>query len=114
VRLRATIGAPMKYAERHGRRVIHPPTFPQKSKHSKCNLLLTGSDICVNLLKCPILGRIRLREAAELRVSVTMACGECKRRNYMTTKNKKTTPDRLEMKKYCSFCQTHTVHKETK
>ena len=49
-----------------------------------------------------------------MRVAVTMACGECKRRNYMTTKNKKNTPDRIEMKKYCSFCKTHTAHKETK
>jgi large subunit ribosomal protein L33 len=29
-------------------------------------------------------------------------------------KNKRTTPDKLEFKKYCRFCRTHTVHKETK
>ncbi len=45
---------------------------------------------------------------------VTLACGECKRRNYSTTKNKRTTPDKLELKKYCRFCRKHTVHKETK
>jgi large subunit ribosomal protein L33 len=45
---------------------------------------------------------------------VTLACAECKRRNYSTTKNKKTTPDKLELKKYCRFCRKHTVHKETK
>lgn len=72
---------------------------------------LTGYD---NLTKCPIVGNYGLKEVADLRVAVTMACTECKRRNYMTTKNKKTTPDRLEMKKYCSFCKTHTLHKETK
>ncbi len=60
------------------------------------------------------MGNYGSKEVADLRVAVTMACTECKRRNYMTTKNKKTTPDRLEMKKYCSFCKTHTVHKETK
>ncbi|MBQ1342636.1 MAG: 50S ribosomal protein L33 [Firmicutes bacterium] len=49
-----------------------------------------------------------------MRVPITLACTECKRRNYMTTKNKKTTPDRIELKKYCSFCKTHTTHKETK
>ena len=49
-----------------------------------------------------------------MRVPITLACTECKRRNYMTTKNKKITPDRIELKKYCSFCKTHTVHKETK
>ena len=43
-----------------------------------------------------------------------MACTECKRRNYNTMKNKKTTPDRLELKKYCRFCRKHTPHRETK
>ena len=49
-----------------------------------------------------------------MRVIVQLACQECKRRNYSTTKNKTTTPDRLEFKKYCRFCRRHTVHKETK
>jgi large subunit ribosomal protein L33 len=49
-----------------------------------------------------------------MRVKVILACTECKNRNYNTTKNKRTTPDRIEMKKYCKFCKTHTVHKETK
>jgi len=43
-----------------------------------------------------------------------MACSECKNRNYVTTKNKQKTPDRLEMKKYCKYCRKHTNHKETK
>ena len=45
---------------------------------------------------------------------VTLACTECKRRNYTTTKNKRTTPDRLELKKYCRFERKHTLHKETR
>ncbi|OGP14583.1 MAG: 50S ribosomal protein L33 [Deltaproteobacteria bacterium GWA2_55_10] len=49
-----------------------------------------------------------------MRDIITLACTECKRRNYSTTKNKKTTPDRLELKKYCKFCQKHIPHKETK
>ena len=49
-----------------------------------------------------------------MRVKVTLACTECKRRNYVTTKNKKNDPDRLEMKKYCKFCRKHTLHRETK
>jgi len=49
-----------------------------------------------------------------MRSIVTLACGECKRRNYSTTKNKRTTPDKLELKKYCRFCRKHTAHKETK
>lgn len=33
---------------------------------------------------------------------------------YDTTKDKKAHPDRMETKKYCRFCKTHTLHKETK
>jgi len=49
-----------------------------------------------------------------MRVDVTLECTECKRRNYITKKNKKNDPDRVEFKKYCAFCKTHTAHKETK
>ena len=51
---------------------------------------------------------------AEMRVKITLACTECKQRNYNTKKNKKNDPDRLEMNKYCKFCKKHTLHKETK
>ena len=46
-----------------------------------------------------------------MRVKVTLACTECKQRNYNTMKNKKNDPDRLEMNKYCRFCRKHTLHK---
>ncbi|MDL1970889.1 MAG: 50S ribosomal protein L33 [Candidatus Desulfofervidaceae bacterium] len=49
-----------------------------------------------------------------MRVIIHLACAQCKRRNYTTTKNKKKTPDRLELKKYCPFCRAHTPHKEVK
>lgn len=49
-----------------------------------------------------------------MRVKVTLACTECKQRNYDTMKNKKNDPDRLEMNKYCRFCRKHTPHRETK
>ena len=49
-----------------------------------------------------------------MRVKVTLACTECKQRNYNTKKNKKNDHDRLEMKKQCKFCKKHTLHKETK
>jgi len=48
------------------------------------------------------------------RDNIVLQCNDCKNRNYVTTKNKKTTPDRLELKKYCKFCQKHIPHKETK
>ena len=44
----------------------------------------------------------------------TLRCNECKQRNYNTIKNKKNTPDKLELNKYCPFCKKHTLHTETK
>ena len=49
-----------------------------------------------------------------MREIVTLACGDCKERNYSTTKNKKTTTGRLEFSKFCKRCRKHTDHKETK
>lgn len=53
-------------------------------------------------------------QEVQMRVKITLACEECKQRNYDTKKNKKNDPDRLEIKKYCRFCRKHTLHKETK
>lgn len=49
-----------------------------------------------------------------MRVRITLACTECKQRNYNNTKNKQVMPERFEVKKYCRFCKKHTIHKETK
>jgi len=49
-----------------------------------------------------------------MRIQITLECTECKRRNYVTFKNKKNTTERLEIKKYCRWDRKHTVHKETK
>ena len=48
------------------------------------------------------------------RVTVTLACTEGGDRNYTVTKNKKTHPERLEIKKYCPRLRRHTLHKEVK
>ena len=59
--------------------------------------------------------RVRnLTEVEVVRTKITLACTECKQRNYNMTKDKKTHPDRMETKKYCRFCKAHTLHKETK
>ena len=50
----------------------------------------------------------------EKRVQVTLACEECKRRNYITMKNKVNDRERIEMSKYCKFDRRHTMHKETR
>ncbi len=53
-------------------------------------------------------------EVEVVRVKITLACMDCKQRNYNMTKEKKNHPERMETKKYCKFCRTHTMHKETK
>ena len=53
-------------------------------------------------------------EVEVVRTKITLACTECKQRNYNTMKNKRNNPDRIEMSKYCRFCKKHTVHKETR
>ncbi len=45
---------------------------------------------------------------------ITFQCQECKNRNYSSTKNKKTTTERLELKKFCRHCRKHQPHKEIK
>ncbi len=49
-----------------------------------------------------------------MRTRVTLACEECKQRNYISSKNKSNNTERIELKKYCKFCKEHTAHKETK
>ena len=53
-------------------------------------------------------------KSKENRIVITLACQECKERNYVTTKNKKNTPNRLELKKFCRRCRCHRLHKENK
>jgi large subunit ribosomal protein L33 len=65
--------------------------------------------------KVPRLVRgINEKETSMPREIVTLQCGDCKNRNYSTTKNKKTTTGRLEFKKFCRTCRKHTAHKESK
>ena len=51
---------------------------------------------------------------AKGRVIISLECKECKRRNYNTTKAKRTGQDKLELSKFCRFCRKHTDHRETK
>lgn len=52
--------------------------------------------------------------ASDKRVKVTLECTECKRRNYITKKNKVNNRERIELNKYCRFDRKHTLHKETR
>ena len=54
------------------------------------------------------------KKKGEARVIITLACTECKERNYTTTKNRRNDPDRLELRKYCRRCRLHRAHRETR
>lgn len=49
-----------------------------------------------------------------MRVKITLACTETGDRNYITTKNKRNNPDRIELMKYSPRLKRHTLHRETK
>ncbi len=49
-----------------------------------------------------------------MRVNITLECTECKERNYISKKNKRNSPDRVEFKKYCPRERVVTLHRETK
>ena len=51
---------------------------------------------------------------SDVRPKITMACADCKHRNYITRKNRRNDPDRLELKKYCPRERRHTLHRETR
>jgi large subunit ribosomal protein L33 len=52
--------------------------------------------------------------ATEVRPKITLACQDCKHRNYITKKNRRNDPDRLAMNKFCPNCGKHTEHRETR
>ncbi|TVP86684.1 MAG: 50S ribosomal protein L33 [Acholeplasmataceae bacterium] len=49
-----------------------------------------------------------------MREKIILVCTECLSRNYTATKNKQTQKQRLETNKFCSRCNKHTLHKESK
>src|SRR6478735_8611103 len=59
-------------------------------------------------------GRRTMAKSTDIRPKITLACTECKERNYITKKNRRNDPDRLELKKFCPRCRTHTPHRETR
>jgi large subunit ribosomal protein L33 len=48
----------------------------------------------------------------ENRIVVTLACSECKERNYTTEKNRKNDSGRITLNKFCPRCRKHTEHRE--
>ncbi len=46
------------------------------------------------------------------RITVGLTCTVCKNRNYVTTRNKLNTQEKLSLTKFCKFCRKKTPHKE--
>lgn len=58
-----------------------------------------------------------------VRLIITLECTECRTNTtkrssgvnrYTTSKNRRNTTARLELKKFCPHCNKHTIHKEIK
>ena len=63
----------------------------------------------------PNVKRIKMaKKTGDVRPKITLACTECKDRNYITKKNRRNTPDRLEVMKFCKRENKHTLHRETR
>ena len=57
------------------------------------------------------------------RILVTLECTECRSNpnkrsegvsRYTTQKNRRNNPERIELKKYCRYCNRVCIHKEIK
>ena len=88
-----------------------PPAHHDDDSHSRRP---TSTDIRTGT-------RPRLREGCtvasktqDIRPKITLACTDCKGRNYITKKNRRNDPDRLDLKKFCPKCGKHTSHRETR
>jgi large subunit ribosomal protein L33 len=57
------------------------------------------------------------------RIRLTLECTECRENKdkrlkgvsrYLSSKNRRNTPDKVELLKFCRYCNKHTLHKEIK
>ena len=53
-------------------------------------------------------------KSSDVRPKITLACVDCKERNYITKKNRRNNPDRMELNKFCPRCRAHKGHRETR
>lgn len=64
-----------------------------------------------------------MAKSKEIRVTINLECISCAENfekrcrgvsRYTTRKNRRNTSIRLELKKFCRYCGSHTLHKEIK
>lgn len=51
-------------------------------------------------------------KSSDVRPKITLACVECKERNYITKKNRRNDPDRMVLKKYDPVVRKHVDFRE--
>ena len=70
-----------------------------------------------------IINIITMAKNKGTRILVTLECTECRSNlnkrskgisRYLTQKNRRNNPERLELKKYCPHCNKAIIHKEIK
>ncbi len=54
------------------------------------------------------------KKSTGARIIVNMQCTDCRERNYTSSKNRRNDTQRLELRKYCSRCREHRVHREVR
>ena len=61
-----------------------------------------------------------MAKKAAIRIQVILECTTCRESGvpgvsrYVTVKNRRNTTGRIELKKYCRYERTHTLHREIK
>ena len=64
-----------------------------------------------------------MAKSKESRILITLECIKCRTNEnkrtpgvsrYLSSKNRRNTPNKLEINKYCRYCNKHILHKEIK
>lgn len=64
-----------------------------------------------------------MTKVKQTRTFILIECTECRSNlikrssgvsRYITSKNRRNTSEKLDIPKYCKYCNKHTKHKETK
>ena len=53
-----------------------------------------------------------MAKQTDIRPKITLACVECKERNYITRKNRRNDPDRMVLRKYDPVARKHVDFRE--
>ncbi|MQF65233.1 50S ribosomal protein L33 [SAR202 cluster bacterium AC-409-J13_OGT_754m] len=54
------------------------------------------------------------KKRGDVRGVITLQCSTCRERNYTSSKNRRNDTQRLELRKFCSKCRGHHLHREVR